>query len=209
MSKVLDITGQRFGRLEAVKMNRRDERTRIRYWLCKCDCGNFTEVNIAKLRNGHTKSCGCLMTDVNRNKIFIDGRSKTNLYQRWLYMKKRCYNKNNQDYKDYGGRGITICDEWLKDYTSFKKWAYANGFKENLSIDRIDVNGNYEPSNCRWVDSDIQSKNKRNNVFLEKNGEVKILQEWAGELGISKTTLKRQVLKGIKVGKDFKIVQNK
>lgn len=165
-----DRTGDRFGNL--VVMSRAQDyvapngKRHVR-WLCKCDCGKETVVDVCQLVGGDTKSCGCLKEEKLKNGNRKHGGRKDRLYKVYANMKTRCYNVNSEDYKYYGGRGITICDEWLADYAEFKRWAYKNGYDENAphglcTIDRIDVDGNYEPNNCRWVDMSMQSKNRRN-----------------------------------------------
>ena len=152
--------------------------------MCKCDCGNVVEVPAESLVNGASKSCGCY----NREIITKHNKSMTNLYQVWQCMKDRCFNPNHVQYKDYGGRGITVCDEW-SDPDAFCEWALSNGYSKGLSIDRIDVNGNYEPSNCRWATQKEQCRNRRNNAVLEYNGEKHCLTEWAEIVGTKASTL--------------------
>lgn len=163
-----DLTGQKFGRLTALyTVPNNSHRTR---WHCVCDCGNTKDVLQQNLRNGHVKSCGCLHTERNIKKITAYNSSmnreahnetKTRLYHIWVNIKSRCFNKTLSSYKNYGGRGITICQEWKESFISFKNWALSNGYSDSLSIDRIDVNGNYSPYNCRWVTNSIQQFNKR------------------------------------------------
>lgn len=151
MRKLVDLTGKKFGRLTVI------ERSESK-WLCKCDCGNTKLVNGGHLVSGDTKSCGCL-----RNEQRIKhGMRNTRLYSVWHGMKERCYNTKHKHFKDYGGRGITICDKWKNDFNAFAQWALSHGYADNLTIDRIDVNGNYEPSNCRFITNAEQQKNKRN-----------------------------------------------
>lgn len=167
---VIDRVGERFGRL--VVLSRAEDyiapngKKHIR-WKCLCDCGKETVVDVCQLAQGHTKSCGCLHSELLRAGNIKHGGCYDRLYKVYANMKNRCYNQNSNDYQYYGARGIEICTEWLDDYATFKKWAYANGYNDNAqhgqcTIDRIDVNGNYEPSNCRWVSMSIQSKNRRN-----------------------------------------------
>ncbi len=121
------------------------------------------------------------------------------LYDCWRNIKRRCYNNNTEDYKNYGGRGIEVCEEWKKDYIPFLEWALENGFEEGLTIDRIDNSGNYEPNNCRWITQKEQLRNRRNTRFIEYNGVTKTISEWADDLGIHRATFNKRVKRwGIK-----------
>jgi hypothetical protein len=183
MGKFQDLTGKRFGRLVATKYLGNSR------WECQCDCGKTTSVGIGDLKNSHTRSCGCLFLET----IRTHGLTNSRLYTIREGMITRCYKKNSISYDNYGGRGITICDEWLNDFMSFYNWAMANGYDDNLTIERIDVNGNYEPSNCKWITNSEQSKNKRSTVYFTYNGETKIVSDWIKELGIPKTTFRRRI----------------
>lgn len=159
-------------------------------WRCKCDCGNETIVPSSRLTSGNTKSCGCGSSRYLRK---THGKSETRLYRVWRGVKSRCYNPNSTGYEYYGGRGVTVCDEWLGEngFENFYKWSYLNGYNENAekyicTLDRIDVNGNYEPSNCRWVSMKEQDNNKRTNKYIEFNGEKKTLSQWCDEFGVNK-----------------------
>lgn len=180
ISGVRNLTNQKFGMLTAIKRveNHKNGKTQ---WECTCDCGNTTIVQTYLLTKGITKSCGCKSGEKH-------GMTGTRLYEIWVNMKTRCYNKNNIAYKNwYGDRGIKICDEWHHSFTNFYKWAIKNGYEDNLTIDRIDVNGNYEPSNCRWITMKKQCNNKRDNIYLTINNETHTLKEWCGIKDVSYT----------------------
>lgn len=174
-NKRIDMIGKKFSRLLVISRADNDNEGRTRWW-CKCDCGyeNLVCVSGKNLRNGSTKSCGCLQKEsvIKRNYRhgFSGDKHADRICKIFYGMKKRCYNENYSEYMDYGGRGIKISDEWLNNTESFVKWALANGYSEGLSIDRIDVNGNYEPANCRWADYITQANNKRNNRYILING---------------------------------------
>lgn len=191
MSKLIDLTGKRFGRLLVV--SRSENKSGTVAWKCKCDCGNETVVRSDCLRIGKIQSCGCLRNELVGDRGRTHGMTETRLYRTWCGMKNRCYNPNYKGYKNYGGRGITICSEWLCDFQAFYDWAMANGYAENLQIDRINVDGNYEPSNCRWVTTEEQSNNKRTSRFLSLNGEKHTIAEWSKITGINSGTLESRV----------------
>lgn len=153
MGQFIDITGQKFNYLTVIKRNGVDSSGTVK-WLCKCDCGKIVTVVGSHLRSGHTKACGCRLAKG------LHHISHTNLYHKYHYIKRRCYNNNDSHYKYYGGKGIKMCDEWLKDVTLFYEWSVNNGYKEHLTIDRIDPNKDYSPENCRYVDRGIQARNK-------------------------------------------------
>lgn len=164
MGKLIDYTGQRFGRLTVVKQMPAIKR-RAR-WLCRCDCGAEVVEKADHLRRGHAKSCGCLRRDVMREKAStIDGHYYEKLHGVWNGMKQRCFNKSSKDFKYYGALGVTVCQAWVEDYLAFREWALDHGYKDGLSIDRIDPFGNYEPNNCRWITIQDQQKNKRKSVW--------------------------------------------
>lgn len=165
MARYKDRTNQRYGLLVCLEYVGRTEKGRSALWKCKCDCGNTTVVRSISLVTGGTKSCGCLQRKAAAKeckKRTQHGAVGTSLYYRWAHIKERCLNPSCQSYPHYGGRGIMVCDEWLEDFTAFRDWALANGYREDLTIERIDVNGNYEPSNCTWIPMSEQHKNKRN-----------------------------------------------
>jgi hypothetical protein len=189
MSRLIDFTGKRFGKLVAIKQVGKNK-SGYQLWLCKCDCGGESVVNYHNLKNNHTQSCGCLRRERTIEANTIHGLRKTRLYRIWHHMRERCYYPKEKRYAQYGGRGIIVCDEWKNDFQAFYAWAIANGYKEDLSIDRIDVNGNYEPSNCRWVSQKKQCNNTRRNHLITYKGKTQSLAEWCDELKLdySKTS---------------------
>lgn len=190
---MIDLTNKRFGKLTVIRLDGKDHRHECK-WLCKCDCGNETVVYGSHLRKGNTVSCGCVM----RNTHKTHGESKTRLYKIWQHMKDRCNNPNSDNYSYYGGRGITYTPFW-EDYREFKWWAIHNGYEDGLTIDRIDPDGHYEPSNCRWITQIEQNKNTRKCIKLTHNGETHTLREWAKILGIPKSTLQQRYAKGVNI----------
>lgn len=156
----MENIGKRFNRLTVLDLVGKDKYGRI--YRCKCDCGNIKDVKISLLNNGGTKSCGCLQKEVTSKRLkesnMTHGYSKTRLYKILSNMKARCYNKNTSSYRDYGDKGIEVCDEWRNSFESFRDWAYENGYNDTLTIDRIDSNGNYEPNNCRWITKSENTK---------------------------------------------------
>jgi hypothetical protein len=192
--KFQNLVGQKFG--NAIVLKRvANKGGRVAY-LCKCDCGNEFVTTALNLKSGDTKSCGCIRAKMLSSRNERHGKSKTRLYRIWLGIKKRCTNKNESCYKNYGGRGIKICDEWVNNYPAFETWANANGYNENLTIDRIDVNGNYCPNNCRWITKQEQGYNKRNSRFIEYNNKKRTVAEWAKELGINYDTIHLRLQRG-------------
>jgi hypothetical protein len=183
MIKAKNISGEKFGKLTAIKPI--EKRGNQYYWLCECECGNTKIARCSHLLAGDVKSCGCLQIQ----KATTHGLSKTRLYKIYSQMKIRCLNPKNPAYKSYGGRGIKICKEWLKDFKVFYSWAMENGYNDTLSIDRIDVNGNYEPNNCRWVDMKTQCNNRRSNELIEFKGVKHSIAEWAEIYKIKKSVL--------------------
>lgn len=179
MPKFKDLTGQQFGYLKVLKKEKYSETAHSHLWECICDCGNKTIVSGTNLRTGHTTSCGCKKGKIIHNKY------KTRLYVIYRNMKQRCYNAKKKEYKNYGGRGIIICSDWLSDFMIFYNWSINNGYSDNLTIDRIDVNGNYEPSNCRWVDHICQQNNMRTNRRITYKNETHTIAEWSRILKIS------------------------
>lgn len=176
----VDLTGQRFGILTAIEPTEGRDFASI-IWKCKCDCGNYKLASVAQLRSGNYKSCGCLHVK--------HGLYKHPLFTVWYDIKRRCYDESRYCYKNYGGRGITMCDEWRDDFKSFYDWAMTHGYNEGLTIDRINNDGNYEPGNCRWATMKSQCNNRRSNKYLTYNNRTQTIAEWADEYGLNQHTL--------------------
>lgn len=201
-----NFVGKTFNWLTVIDLSF-DEKQQTSYAICKCKCGKITRAVPAHLKNGKMKSCGCYRSIVARNRVhkglqleqnpnFLDGRSRHPLYVLWNGIRQRCYNPNSKAYKYYGGRGIKMCDEWL-DFWGFVEWVDGNGGKPaHLTLDRIDVNGDYSPSNCRWVGMDVQCTNKTDNVYLTFNNKTQTISEWASELNINYRTLNNRINRG-------------
>ena len=170
--------------------------------LCHCDCGDEKVVRFEYLRSGHTKSCGCLVKDILMVTRTTHGAYKTRLYRVWNGMKNRCRNKNIKSYKTYGARGIRVCDEW-QNFEAFRDWALSNSYQDDLTIERKDNNGNYEPGNCTWIPFEQQARNKTNNRYVTYNGETKVLVEWAEQLGIDYDILQGRLAGGWSVERAF------
>lgn len=179
-----DLVGMKFNRLFVVEFV--EMRKRTPYWRCVCDCGNETVVAADHLKNSHTKSCGCLNIERARKKNYKNGLSCTKLYYTYKNICNRCNRPANEMYHLYGGRGITVCDEWLgkNGFVNFAKWALENGYEEGLTIDRIDNDKGYSPDNCRWVDRFVQANNKSNNRYVKVNGEVGTVGDMARKYNI-------------------------
>lgn len=212
MSRFLDRTGKKYGRLTAIEIDK--ERTELgskkrqgAYWICKCECGNEITVRGNTLGK-NTLSCGCLKKEQDKENLgrFLHGKSHSRLANIWYHMVSRCYNPKDYNYHIYGAKGIEVCKEWKEDFLAFEKWALLNGYKDNLSIDRIDVYGNYNPDNCRWANSETQLNNKRNTLWVELEGELVSLKQAYNRCKpeITYQTAKSRYHKGIKnVGELF------
>jgi len=195
-SRLIDLTGKRFGKLTVIEraadyISPKGKATT--QWRCKCDCGNETVARTDLLRHGYTQSCGCINATQG-------GAWKLPMYQTYSGMMDRCYNQKCESYPHYGARGITVCDEWKNSALAFCEWSFANGYKENsgLSIDRIDVNGNYCPENCRWTDIKTQNNNKTDTHHVTYNGETHTYSEWADilNLGLTRGVIYNRIFNG-------------
>lgn len=191
--RLVDLTGEKFGRLTVVSRAENSKGGKSR-WLCRCECGNECVVHSSSLKSGNTRSCGCIRREASHDRATTHGMSKTPLFTIWRAMVSRCNNPNNRSYENYGGRGIHVCDEWL-DSSSFFGWAIANGYSEGLTIERVDVNKGYEPSNCKWIPKAEQARNKTNNRMLEINGERKCLAQWCEEYGVDYFMVRQRICK--------------
>ena len=200
MAVFKDLTGKNFGRLEVLKLSRevKSGKRYRKYWLCKCECGNEKEIRTDSLTSGSVKSCGCLKEEQNKVNLIKNHSHKQSgkrLYYIWQGMKQRCFDVNNDRYLRYGGRGITVCEEWLTS-NNFFNWALLNGYEENLTIDRIDNDGNYEPSNCKWSTIKEQCNNRSTNILVEYEGKEVTLKKLSEMLNISYGCLNARYRKG-------------
>lgn len=198
--KALELTGQRFGRLVAVeRVSNKGKETK---WRCVCDCGNFTEVYSCNLTRGLTKSCGCYQSECSAARKYKHGLSDSRIHGIWSEMWKRCTTPSYKRYDAYGGRGITICDEW-REFTAFYEWAMRNGYSDNLTIDRKDNDGNYCPENCRWADMYTQANNTRRNVYITRNGITRTVTEWERAMGFPAGRIKGRIARGMDIERAF------
>lgn len=196
MSAFKDLTGMVFGRLRVIGLT--GEKYRTNYiWRCICECGNSIETRGYSLTSGETKSCGCYHSDRVKESHFKHGKSNTRLYKIWGSMRERCNNKNALIYKDYGGKGINVCSEW-SSFKTFYEWAICNGYKEDLTIDRINGKEGYSPENCRWTTYVVQNNNTSRNHLIEFNGETHTIAEWSRITGIPYNTMGSRIFNGKK-----------
>ena len=192
MAKFEDLKGQKFGYWTVVERAENHPAARSAQWLCECECGTKKIIRASALKSGKSKSCGCHKNDYNK----IHGGKGTRLYECWRHMRYRCDNKNNQAYEMYGARGIKVCDEW-QEFGTFRDWALENGYSDNLTLDRIDVNGNYEPSNCRWADAVTQMNNRRSTPHYTVDGRSLTISQWSRETGIPRSTILNRLKRGM------------
>lgn len=191
--KLIDLTGKKFGRLTV--LSRADVNYNRTKWNCLCECGTEKIILGCHLKTGKTISCGCSSRDRIGKLNLTHGMSKSRIYNVWANIKTRCYNNRCKSYKNYGGRGITMCDEWNLDFDKFYNWAMKNGYDDKLSIDRIDVNGNYQPDNCRWATHKEQSNNTRRTIKVKYNNTLYSMKELSEMFNIKYWTMYRALEK--------------
>lgn len=192
--------GEKYGRLTVVNRVKTSESGR--HVLCICDCGASLVVRFSYLLSGNTKSCGCFKIDRVKECKTTHGQSGSKLYYIWIEMRQRCGNKKNGRFRLYGKRGISVCDEW-QDFSIFRDWALSNGYRVGLTLDRIDVNGNYEPSNCRWASQSVQCNNTRRNKMITYKNKTMSMSDWAKKLGVNYNTLRSRIRMGWSIEKAF------
>lgn len=180
-----DLTGRTFDRLTVVGRAEARPGAHTSFWVCRCRCGTVKTVSATALKQGYTRSCGCL----HRERVRTCRHFNHRLYHVWQDMKQRCSNPNSQYYHRYGGRGISVCEEWA-DYDAFFRWAMKSGYQSGLTIDRIDNDGNYEPSNCRWATPMENTNNRANTRRVTFQGQTHTLTEWAEITGIPRRTIR-------------------
>ena len=193
--EIEDLSGRRFGRLTVIEFDHMDKYYSS-YWVCKCDCGNEVVVSRGNLVKSRAKSCGCYKRDLQRELKTTHGEHQSRLHNIWGNMKQRCGNEKNTNYHSYGERGISVCNEWLDNYETFRDWALENGYSDELTLDRRDNNGIYSPDNCRWADRYTQMNNRRNTRYITYNDETHSISEWARILNVTANTLYYRIKKG-------------
>ena len=197
--KLIDLKGKKFNRLTVLEYIGKSK------WLCKCDCGNLTTVIAPKLKSGHTKSCGCYnkekvserMKEIAKQNFTKHHKCSHNLYIRWQAMKRRCETEH------YKKKGITICEQWESNFENFYNWAINNGYKKELSLDRINNNDGYYPNNCRWTNRITQANNTSRNIYLEYNNEIHTISEWSKISKLSYQTIIGRLKRGWKINDIF------
>lgn len=197
LANIKDITGEKFGRWTVIRISHTKKKCNSSssevYWLCQCECGTQKILSGSVLKRGISKSCGCLQKELTKKRATKHGMKNTRLYRIWHGMKGRCLNPKDKAYFLYGGRGVTVFKEWQDDFMNFYNWAIQNNYSDDLTLDRIDCNGNYEPNNCRWTTIKEQQRNRRNNTLITFNGETHCISEWAEILNIKPSTLQRRL----------------
>lgn len=206
MTRIIVNPGDRFGRLTVIK--EAEKQYGHRYILVQCDCGKTKTVNLGSLVSGASKSCGCFRREYiskrnYKHGLTCRGQKIERLYNIWNGMKCRCFDTNDPGYRNYGGRGITVCDEWTNDYIAFREWALNNGYSDELTIDRIDNNKGYFPDNCQWATVQTQSNNTRVNRHITYKGETHTFAEWGRITGIKDDLIGSRFKKGLPLEQVF------
>lgn len=194
MGKNIDLSNQKFNRLTVI--GQVGTKNGCRLWLCRCECGNIKTATTTKLKRGLVKSCGCLNDETRIRTHTTHGGTHTRLYGIWIAMRKRCYYKHSKDYHLYGAKGITVCESWKNSFENFKRWSLENGYRDDLTIDRIDGMKGYSPENCRWGDIFLQANNRNNNHNLMFRNETHSISEWARIVGICASTIHTRIRHG-------------
>lgn len=202
MGRATNLAGKRFGRLTVLERDY-GKKGSCAAWRCKCDCGKDVVIFATSLKQGSSKSCGCLRNESSAQRCRKHGKYGTRIYNIWQSMRGRC-KYDNENTKRWHGRGIKVCDEWQNSFDAFYEWAINNGYDDGLSIDRIDTNGNYTPDNCRWADAKTQANNRqqRKGKLIEIDGEARSVKEWAAVSGVNRNTIMTRLRRG-KTGKDL------
>lgn len=189
MKNAVDLTGAKFHRWTVVGGYQRIDKQS--YWLCRCECGTEKIVASGSLKNGSSKSCGCYRSETVKNKETTHGLSKSPEWNTWSNIKQRCYNQNNERYREYGGRGIKVCERWLESFENF--YEDMGNRPEGMTIERIDADGDYCPENCRWATWHEQRRNKQDTDMIEFDGKIMCLSDWAAYVGISQPLLWKRI----------------
>lgn len=192
LNKYNNLVGSKINNLTILGIDNKTKSGQY-YLKCKCDCGNIKSFRSSRLLNNQIKTCGCLNKGYKYGDKHNLSRKYSKIYSIWNTMKHRCLNPNFSKYKNYGHRGISICDEWKDNFPNFLNWSLNNGYQENLTLDRVDVNGNYEPSNCRWVSQKDQQRNRTNTIYVFFKEQSKPLIQWCEELNLPYTTMKSRI----------------
>lgn len=192
---IIDISERKFGRWTVVSFSHKVEKNK--YWICQCDCGRRKTINYSNLKSGASSSCGCLHKERARAASVTHGLSKHPAYKSWQHAKHRCFNKDDQHWDRYGGRGITMCPEWANSFESF--WKDMGGtYKDGLTLERINFNGHYEPGNCKWATMSEQLRNTERSIFIETPWGLMNIADAADKLGISRVTMQNRFHSGMR-----------
>ena len=181
-----DIIGKRYGSLVVLGFSDKRDKGNHKYLVCRCDCGNEKVISMTHVRSGASKSCGCGVVKTTIKRSTTHNGTHTRIYHIWLGIRRRCYNPNDFSYRYYGARGIKMAEEW-SDFSTFREWSKTSGYSDNLTIERIDVNGDYCPSNCKWITLEEQARNKRTNRLVTINGVTKLMTDWLKDSNVSTT----------------------